>query len=306
MKSFTVGLCLSGLLCAGRAMACDICSVYAASEAQGQGATGFYGGLAEQYTYLNTLRSGGRTVPNADREYLDSLTSQVFAGYNINSHIGVQVNLPVIYRDYGRTGDHASEGGIGDVSLIGNFLVYQKLEEDFTFSWTALGGVKLPTGNTSHLNDAPDFALGIGGHDLTLGSGSVDGLVGSGVYTRWKRLFLTANMQYAIRGEGSFAYQFANDLSWSGGPGVYLILGHKHTLALQAVISGESKGQDTVNGVQTGDTAETILYLGPQINFTWGSRLSLQAGADLPVHISSTGEQLVPNYRVHTAVTWRF
>ncbi len=245
-------------------------------------------------------------MPNADREYLNSLTSQVFAGYNINSRVGLQVNLPVIYRDYGRVGDHASEGGIGDVSVIGNVLVYQKLEEEFTFDWTALGGVKLPTGNTSHLNDDPDFAMGIGGHDLTLGSGSVDGLVGSGFYTRWKRLFLTANMQYAIRSEGSFAYQFANDLSWSGGPGVYLMLGHKHTLALQAVVSGESKGQDTVNGVQTGDTAETILYLGPQINFTWGSRLSLQAGADLPVHIASTGDQLVPDYRVHTAVTWRY
>jgi len=40
--------------------------------------------------------------------------------------------------------------------------------------------VKFPTGATSHLDpNEPDFATGIGGHDLTLGSGSFDGVVGT-------------------------------------------------------------------------------------------------------------------------------
>jgi len=36
------------------------------------------------------------------------------------------------------------------------------------------------------LLNTPDSALpeGIGGHDLALGSGSYDGLIGTGVYTR--------------------------------------------------------------------------------------------------------------------------
>jgi hypothetical protein len=191
--------------------------------------------------------------------------------------------------------------------LIANVLVFQKLDENFTFKWTALGGVKFPTGSSRRLDpNAPDFSTGIGGHDLTLGSGSYDGLVGTGVFARWKRVFLTANTQYAIRSEGSFAYQSANDLNWNGGPGVFVLLGHEHTLALQAIVSGETKGQDTVHGVATDDTAETIVYLGPQVNFTWSSKLSAQIGADLPASIHSTGDQLVPDYRVHAAVTWRF
>jgi hypothetical protein len=288
-------------------MACDLCAVYAATEAQGKGGSGIYGGVAEQFTYYNTLQSNGRTVAN-DGEYIDSLVSQMFVGYNVNDRFGVQFNLPVIYRAYGSTaGGNHSESGIGDVSLIGNYLLYQKLEEDFTFNWTALGGIKFPTGDSDHLDPSePDFATGIGGHDLTMGSGSYDGLVGTGIFTRWKRWFLTANMQYAIRSEGRFSYQAANDLNWNGGPGVYLALGHKYTLAGQFVISGETKGQDTVQGVPTDDTAETIVYVGPQINVTWSSRLSAQVGADLPVSIQSTGDQLVPDYRVHGAVTWRF
>jgi hypothetical protein len=182
--------------------------------------------------------------------------SQVFAGHNFNSRIGVQFNLPVIWRSYGYQSARGSESGIGDVSLVGNLRLYEKLAEDFTFNWTGLGGLKFPTGSTSQLNpELPDFAPGIGGHDLTLGSGSYDGVVGTGFYARWKRVFMAGSMQYAIRTEGAYRYQFANDWTWMGGPGVYLVLGHRHTLSLQAAVSGESKGQDTLAGVATADTA---------------------------------------------------
>ena len=71
-------------------------------------------------------------------------------------------------------------------------------------------------------------------------------------------------------------------------------------------MSGETKGQDTVRGAPTDDTAETIVYLGPQVNFTWETWLNAQLGVDLPVSIQSTGQQIVPTWRVHGAVTIRF
>jgi len=85
---------------------------------------------------------------------------------------------------------------------------------------------------------------------------------------------MTGAMQYAIRSECDFSYQFANDWIWFGGPGVYLLLSHENTLSLQAVVFGESKGQDTIAGVPTDDTAITAVYLGPQINLTWSSKLN--------------------------------
>ena len=293
--------------CVQPVMACDLCAVYAATEAQGGSGTGFFGGVAEQFTRFNTFQVDGREAPNIGDQYINSSLSQAFLGYNFNHRVGVQFNLPVIYRDYGYKTDRGSELGMGDISLIGNFRLYEKLTEKFTFNWTALGGLKFPTGDSGHLNPAEDdFAPGIGGHDLTLGSGSFDGLVGTGFFSRWKRLFLSGAMQYAIRSEGDFNYQFANDWIWSGGPGVYLLLGHEHTLSVQAVVSGETKSQDTIGGVPTDDTAITAVYLGPQISLTWSSKLSAQVGADLPVSIATTGQQVVPDYRVRAVVMWRF
>jgi hypothetical protein len=292
--------------CTQPVLGCDLCSVYAATEAQAGSGKGFFGGVAEQFTHFGTVQEDGHKVAS-EGQYIDSSVAQVFAGYNFNNNVGVQLNLPVIYRAFGSETIHGTELGIGDVSLVGTFTPYRHLSERFNFSWTLLGGVKFPTGDSSRLN-TPDSELpeGIGGHDLALGSGSYDGLVGTGASGRWKRLFASASLQYAIRSEGDFQHQYANDLTWFGGPGVYLVLGHQYTLSLQAVVSGETKGKDTFSGVPDGDSAETLVYLGPQVNLTWGSRLAVVAGVDLPVSRDNSGLQVLPDYRVRGAVTLRF
>src|SRR5437660_882954 len=129
-------------------LACDLCSVYSAQEAQGAG-KGFFAGVALQYTDFSTFKSDGQSAPNPDAEFIHSLSSQFFAGYNFNKRVGLQFNLPVIYREYGQMAAHGSEVGLGDASLIGNLRLYQRSEVDYTFTWTALGGIKFPTGNSS-------------------------------------------------------------------------------------------------------------------------------------------------------------
>jgi hypothetical protein len=192
-------------------------------------------------------------------------------------------------------------------------VVYQKLEENFTFNWNLLGGVKFPTGSSDRikeeLNEVEDPVgppSGIHGHDLSLGTGSYDGIAGSGIFTRWHRGFLSANVQYAIRSKGDFDYQFANDLTWSGGPGYYVALTHKNTLSLQAVVSGENKRKDTFRGQSAEDTGVTAVYLGPQVNFTWGGSLAAYLAADLPMSIENTALQTVPDYRIRAGVSWHF
>jgi hypothetical protein len=120
--------------------------------------------------------------------------------------------------------------GLGDLSLLGNVLPVSYDKMNATFRWTVSGGVKFPTGNTDRLQEEFNEveepvgpASGIHGHDLALGSGSYDGLVGTALFGRWKKLFLAANLQYAIRSEGDFDYRYANDLTWAGGPGAYVL-----------------------------------------------------------------------------------
>lgn len=289
------------------AMTCDICSVYQAQEAQGGGTSGFFGGVAEQYTEFDTFMSDGHSAPNPDGTFIHSLSSQLFAGYNFNQRVGVQFNLPVIWREYGSAGAHSRVFGIGDASLTGSVRLYQKFTDNFNFTWTALGGIKFPTGDSALLVlDDADLPAGIGGHDLAPGSGSVDGIVGTGFSTRWKKIFFTGQMQYSIRTEGDFGHHYANDWTWSGGPGAYLALKDNYTVALQANISGESKGKDTFGGVPDNDSAATMVYAGPQMNFTWSEKFSASLGADIPVSYDNSGEQILPGYRVHGAVTMRF
>lgn len=289
------------------ALACDCCSVFSPCNLPGSGSkSGLFAGLSEQYTHFGTLQLDGQRVSGSG-EYIDSVVSQVFAGYNFNERFSVQLNLPVIYRAYGSYDMSDSVFGPGDISLTGSLRAFEYATPDFSVNWTLLGGLKLPTGDSSKLA-LPDGALpdGIGGHDIALGSGSVDGLIGSAFSVRWKRVFLASNMQYAIRTEGDFQHRYANDWTWSAGPGVYLWTGEKFTLAAQIVTAGDSKGKDTFGGVSDDDSAATAVYLGPQLNLTWGGQLSALIGADLPVSIANTGLQVVPDYRIRGAVTWRF
>jgi hypothetical protein len=297
---------------------CDLCAIYAAAQARGEIGRGPFAGVAEQFTYFGTVQVDGHDVGNPSGQYLDSSISQIFAGYNFNDRIGLQFNLPVIYRYYKRPDglggiQHGTVSGIGDTSLLLNVVPFKKFSEKFTFNWSLLAGIKFPTGNPDRIKEEFNEVenpvgppSGIHGHDLTLGTGSYDGIVGTGIYVRQDRGFLSANVQYAIRSEGAFEYQFANDLTWSGGPGYVLFLQDDSTLSFQAVVSGEYKGLDTFQGEKAKDTGVTAVYMGPQLIFTWKENLSAQVGADLPISIQNTALQTVPDYRIRASLTWRF
>jgi hypothetical protein len=324
----------------GRASACDVCAVYTATELR-EGRTGFRLGVSEQLSRFTTLQRGGEEVPNPAGERLTSAITQVWLGYNFTQRLGLQLNLPLISRTFrrvegGRPAD-GDETGVGDLALVGQALPYSLVTERSVFRFSVLGGVKFPTGDSGRLaeelaephhaaasvasiepqhaghHDGPHEApqstglvSGIHGHDLALGSGSFDGIVGTQLFWSWQRLFATAGGQYAIRTEGDFQYQYANDLTWSAGPGVFALLTPTYTFAVQALTTGETKGNDEQAGVQTTDTAVTALYAGPALAFTWGTSLAVDVAADLPVIQHNTGLQIVPDFRIRGGASWRF
>ncbi|HZR82997.1 MAG TPA: hypothetical protein VFD92_18015 [Candidatus Binatia bacterium] len=315
------------------ALACDLCAIYTATE-ELEGRTGVRLGVAEQYTQYTTERIDGHEVPNVFGEHLYSSNTQVFAGYQFNRRFGLQVNLPILVKSWRRVvGDgeiqESTRGGIGDLTLIGNVLAFDAVSDTGVFRFGLLGGLELPTGDAGFLKEElqegggggeaeaglarPQHAdhehetpSGVHGHDLTFGSGSVDGIVGGNLYWSYDRFFTTVSAQYKITTEGAFEYEFANDLSWLGGPGYYVWLEHGYTLGVQALLSGETKGNDHQAGHKLDDTAVTTLYVGPGIDFTWGANVSLDIEADLPVVQNDTSLQIVPDFRLRGAVVWRF
>ncbi len=241
--------------------------------------------------------------------------------------------------------ENGTEAGIGDISLVGRFIAYDHEVADTRVLLQFLGGVKLPTGESDRLGEESELGhheegisevdehdtheveheeeasaehahkhaghvheevpSAIHGHDLSLGSGSVDFPVGFSVLVQKGRVGLSGDLQYMIRTEGDFDYHYGDDLLWSVGPSYYVFLDHDSSVAVKANLSGEYKRKDEVGGEKENDTGITSTFLGPEIIVSaepFGGKLAV----DLPLEINNTGFQAVSDYRFRVAFFYRF
>lgn len=231
--------------------------------------------------------------------------------------------------------DDGSVSGFGDVSFLVDWLAYRHVDEAGVLRLSLLAGAKLPSGSTDRLAEevAPAASAsttaattvepngyqsvrqghrwagpvsGIHGHDLALGTGSLDGVFGvSALWTR-RRLFSSARVQYILRQQGDYGYEYADELTGGLSPGWFVALDHRYSLALLASITVENKAKDTLQGQRLADTAYTGLYAGPGLHFTWGSQLSVDLTGDIPAVRNNSDIQMVPDYRLRGGLMWRF
>jgi hypothetical protein len=281
------------------------------------------------------VQVNGREIANTTRQHLDSSITQFVAGYSLSDRLAIQLNVPIIYRTFRRPEgfaiDEGNVAGIGDLSVLGKLVLFHyaspasrefavngknpvaiQHEPDFTASIVALAGVKFPTGDPSRIKEefsesetAGAPVSGIHGHDLTLGTGSYDGIFGGQASLRWKNWFAQADAQFTWRSDGAHDYAFANDFSWSGGPGYYFVRTRSTILGCQCVVSGEHKDLDRFRGEPAADTGITSVFVGPRIVAARG-RVSGEMAAEFPVLIQNTALQVVPDYRLRAgfALSW--
>jgi len=200
---------------AGFAEGCDLCGCYTPQMQMlehGQEPppfawlNGWFGGVGEQFTHFATVQIDGNEVRNPAGQYENSSVSQLFLGYGLSSRFSLQASLPLIYREFRRPEgfriDQGTESGIGDATLLLKAVAFHFVsgggrtfdvsgknpvaidqEPDLVISAIVFSGVKFPTGATDRLKEefheieipgAPPS--GIHGHDLTLGTGSYDGI----------------------------------------------------------------------------------------------------------------------------------
>ncbi len=325
------------LLAAARAAsACDICSIYTSLEAR-EARLGLYTAAFQQYTDFSTLRLDGDEVGNPAGQSLESSQTQLILGYQASHRLGFQVNVPYLDRSFRRPEGEAiesgSESGLGDVALVANWRAVERYGDERVAVWSLHGGVKLPTGDSARLreeaeeghhgpedlaagvravtghHEGHDHGLripsGVHGHDLALGSGSVDGVVGTSGFTSWRRLFAATQVQYALRTEGDHGYRYADDLTWSVEPGVYVWLRHGRSLSLGAQLFGEEKGDDELDGEPLPDTAISAVYAGPKLTYSHGGGFFAELAVDLPLRQETSDLQIVPDSRVRFGLTVR-
>src|SRR5438105_5135051 len=165
--------------------ACDLCGCYtpqleAMSGMESQSSkswwNGFYGAVGEQFTRFATVQIDGREVANPTGQYENSSVTQLVAGYIINDRFALQLNIPLIYREFKRPEgfaiDRGTESGLGDIFLLLKMVAFRyssgarkefdvsgknpmaiEHEPDFTFSAVLLTGLKFPTGDSSRLKE---------------------------------------------------------------------------------------------------------------------------------------------------------
>jgi hypothetical protein len=315
--------------------ACDLCAIYTSFSARDL-RPGWIAGLFEQYTDFGTVQDDGREVDDPADQSLRSSITQLFVGYQWNRRFGVQLNAPWIDRSFRRAAEggieRGDESGFGDVALVAHWQAFERVNGRSTLRLILVGGIELPTGDSDRLADElaeghvhevghqqplTSVALGhedhehgeasaVHGHDLALGSGSTDFLVGARLSGTAARLFLDASVQYALRRTGDFDYRFANDLQASLAVGAFAILGHDHTLALGVQAAAERKGKDRLAGEPLADTGFESLFAGPLVRGSRGDRWFGELAVDLPVSIDNTALQIVPDWRARVALTHRW
>ncbi len=273
-------------------------------------------GLQQQLSTFKVRGENELRTTESDLELIKSLSvSQISLGYNVSDSVAAQMNVPFIIRHYDRferfrrVGE--SEAGLGDMSLSGTYSPYSYNDIDTRIFIAAIGGVKLPTGDTGSLTrvaseDTTTADQRIQGRGLTLGTGSVDVPLGLVSYARIGRVVGFVSAQYTLRGEGAADYRFADDLVWSAAPGYLFLLGEEESLSVSVVMSGEHKRDDRLNGVSLSKTSANNLYLGPELFYSSSNALSIQLAMDLPVALDVGGAAVQPETRWRVALGFSF
>ena len=322
------------------AQACDLCAVYRAADARGESGEGLVLGIAGQFIPYRTTQFEGAEVDNPPfREHVDSYLTHFLVGYNFSPRFGVNLNVPLAHLEFRRKDvrysltsppvnytEVGTETGLGDVSLIGRAAVFQKMDMDYGVVVNVLGGVKFPTGDDERVEEeieqtkifnqfvppgTPHDPLGhspsaVHQHMLALGSGSFDGIFGVTASFNWKRLFANAQFQYYLRTEADSGFKFGNETIVSGGPGVFVFLDKSFTLSVQAFAAYDDMQRDELLGTVSVRTGMTAWYIGPLVNLTVVGHFSANIGVDFPLKIENGFYQVVPNYRLHGGISWRF
>lgn len=234
-----------------------------------------------------------------------------------------------------------SESGLGDVSLLARYAVLAGRDAASSWRVELLGGVKLPTGDSDRLREetapgpagadhdseavhsrlarhaAGDHAGSghaeadsseddhnesvIHEHNLALGSGSTDGLLGVAARGEREGWYGRGQAQYWLRTEGDHAYRYGNDLMVTVAAGRLLVRGRGPELGVGVHAVYETREADEQAGASIPNTEVTAWYAGAHADWTSGA-LDSELAFDLPIEQESAGTSLVPDYRVRASV----
>lgn len=181
--------------------------------------------------------------------------------------------------------------GLGDITVIGLYTLYQTKTDTLTFTHTlqAGAGVKAPTGKYDSANNGsvnPNFQVGTGSWDYLLAAEYV---------VRYKDWGFNGMANYNIKTENDKNYQFGNQFNY-GGTLFYVTETTKLTIVPQAGIAGEVYDANKQYKERLPDTEGYALFgrAGVEMGV---DKFSIGINGMLPISQNLTGGRVEANYR---------
>ncbi len=269
---------------------CDACGCSASG-----GSMGFASMLNNNFVglryFYQSYRSNDGLYTNSPWYDETFNTVQVWSRIPLSPKIQVSALLPYHFHERATATGKQNISGIGDVTVLGLYEIYQTKNDSATFSHKILlgVGVKAPLGKFDEANN------GSVNPSYQLGTGSWDYLITADYVIKRKRFGLNTMVNYILKTENQKNYRFGNQTNYAA-TFFYFHESSKFTLVPQLGIAGEIYESNSQHGQTVRNTAGNLLL--SKIGFEVGkNKFSLGANAMIPITQNLNAGNVEARYR---------
>jgi len=270
---------------------CDACGCSASGGGMGFSSMVDQNFVGLRYMYQSYTSRDGifKNSPWVDENFN---TLQLWARIPVAKNIQVSAQVPYHFFNRDLSTGHQAVDGLGDITLLGLYTLYQTTKDSATVSHVlhAGGGVKAPTGRYDSENNGsvnPSFQLG---------TGSWDYLAAVEYVVRYKNFGLNAMANYVFKTKNDKSYEFGNQLNYAA-TFFYVVEKSTFTLVPQVGIAGEVYATNRQYGIDVPQTSGDI-FLGKLGLEAATGKFSVGVNGMLPITQNLTGGKVEANYRL--------
>jgi hypothetical protein len=273
--------------------------------------------LSYEYIYQDQIFIGSNksfvgAIPEEHNEVstLNQITA-FSAGYGMTDFLSLDFVVPFIHREH--THIHSEDGetehwnftGLGDMSLLTNFSVFNNMEN--TSSLNILAAVKLPTGITDFKNPEGEQAEvtiqpGTGSTDFIFGASYSQNIISLPTISgaKYSAFPFTLSINYKLNNKGTDDYKFGNELL------LHLSTAYRFIERASLLLQVNAKFQEHADVGTTGEPRENTggkwLYLSPGLKFYLIENLSIYGYFQLPLYRNVNGIQQAAPYNLQLGI----
>lgn len=238
---------------------------------------------------------------NQSREYYHS--TELWGRFQVGKKWQLFAFLPYHHFKQEEAGTVSRANGLGDVSLMGYYTVYNTANQfNRTFKQTLQfgGGIKLPTGRFLPFRGETEL-----NPHLNTGTGSVDYFV-NGIHTmRYKRFGLTAEASYRINTENRNQFRYGNRLTTAARFFYWKDISKKVSVLPQLGLTWERAQQDYLYSDKQRFTGGSVTQLVSGVD-VFSSHLGFSVSYHLPLQQRLARGLVHVNPQVNLGVTYIF